>query len=1133
MADNMDDNIKKAQAYKDALDAINKRIQNQDQLVGSLANEMGIAYSSFLSQTKKTQEERLKEIKLINDAKKSIEGQKSAISEAFNDVLKLDGAFKKSQSSANVFANALSSIDASNLTMEFSSIEEVQARINDLKSQEVDLTKEQLSELQEIEKLEEKFQKDMRDFHKDNQVAFEDWLENNEQIQEILDDLPLDSIEDKMKLIEDLRNGELHAAEQILATDKLDEASKANLLGLTQQMQDSQESLNELQAEASNQMKTETSIRKNMWNMVKQNSGNAFKAIWDNMKQTNQAFKDAQRDFGMIFDESNYSQMADLTSKAAEFNMSVKDTVEMMGQLGEELATINTSYLASATENFVAIQKATGISSGEITTIAGEMMRAGQSAEDVESYMEGANKMAKLYGVNSKKALGAIARNMDKMRQMGFTGGEDSLTKMVMTAERLRMNVDEIFDVAKRARTIEGAMDMAAELQLAGGSFAQINPMDLLSAARKGPEELQKILTQMGGDIGSWNEETGEFQFDPVDVDRLQIVADATGQSMDSIQKMIQKNAEDAKKADFMPDLALGEVMGPDGKPLDQDMMNNMLKDSVDIDGNIIEGSMLDKAGITDIKDLTSEQANSIIQDHVNKQASLEEQARQNQSFNDSITAFKDAIMNLFVVFQPFIDILTEFIQGINQMGPVAKGLVAALVGFVMIAPKLAMAMQAFKGLGGGIKGMLGGGKGGGGLGGAMKQGMGGAEQSAGSGLDGKAGEAQKGFFTKLAEGIKKFGEVSIKDILKFGLALGIIGLAITGFMYALSMTGDPSLSQFVGAAASLLILGGAMFMLSKIKVDTKSLLKMSLAMAIVGAALIPFAYAAQMMIGVDWLSVLAGVGILALIMAGLVLIGIMLTGPQIIALLIAAAALAIVGLALLAFGFAMVQFATATQMMQGMSFDWMYELAFAMILAGPLLLLGGIMLGLAAPFLFIGALALYPLVELAERASAVDWNAFSMMGDALMGLVPSLLAFGFAGLMFFNPILMLGMLAMIGTLAGLAVVMLPLAESLPAAAEGLNSMAEGLERLMEAANSLDFEKLEALRSLSWSMAIAGIGGGIMGDSINKIAEALAKLAKIGDGGGSGGGNKKIEINLKLNGRDLQSIIVDDTEIVS
>jgi hypothetical protein len=66
---------------------------------------------------------------------------------------------------------------------------------------------------------------------------------------------------------------------------------------------------------------------------------------------------------------------------------------------------------------------------------------------------------------------------------MGFAGGEKSLAKMVITAQKLNMNVDEIFDVAKKARTIEGAMEMASELQLAGGSFANINPMDLFAAA--------------------------------------------------------------------------------------------------------------------------------------------------------------------------------------------------------------------------------------------------------------------------------------------------------------------------------------------------------------------------------------------------------------------------------------------------------------------------------------------------------------------------------------------------------------------------------------------------------------------------------------------------------------------------
>jgi len=93
--------------------------------------------------------------------------------------------------------------------------------------------------------------------------------------------------------------------------------------------------------------------------------------------------------------------------------------------------------------------------------------------------------------------------------------------------------------------------------------------------------------------------------------------------------------------------------------------------------------------------------------------------------------------------------------------------------------------------------------------------------------------------------------------------------------------------------------------------------------------------------------------------------------------------------------------------------------------------------------------------------------------------------------------------------------------------------MAEGLDKLMSAASNLDLEKLSNLKDLSMSLAVGSVGGGIMGDSINKIAEALAKLTKTGEGGKGGGGTQKIQVDLKLNGRQLQEILIDDTSIVT
>lgn len=1130
MADNMDDNIKKAKAYKDSLDAINKTIESQNKLIGALAGEMGIAYTSFQTQTKKTQEDRLREIKLLNDAKKSIQGQKAALSETFNEALKLDGAFKSVGSSSNLFASSLASIDASKISQDISSIEDVQVRINELLKEQGELSKDQSSEFEELKKLREKYMKETREFNKDNETHFDKWLDANKEISDILDDLPLDSISDKMEFIKKLREGDLDAAEQVLATDKLDLKARQKLIGITQGIVDSQQHLNELQAEASSEMKTQTNLAKNLWSLIKNNSQDAFQGIWSSMKETNQAFKDAQKDFGLMFggDGASYKDMAMLTSEAAKFNMSTKDTVEMMGQLGEELRTTDTKYLASATEHFLAIQKATGISSEEVTTIAGEMMRAGQSAGEVEDYMQGANKMAKLFGVNSKKVLQGVARNIEKMRQMGFKGGEESLTRMVATAERLRMNVDEIFDVAQRARSIEGAMEMASELQLAGGSFANINPMDLLSAARKGPEELQKILTQMGGDIGSWNKETGEFQFDPVDVDRLQMVADATGQSLDSIQKMIQKNAEDARKEQFMPDLQMGEIMGPDGKPLDQGMMTNMLKDSLDVDGKIIEGSLLDKAGVKDIKDLTSEQAKSIMEEYANDQKSLEEQAKNNQSFQDAITAFKDSVMNLFTVFQPILEIFTSFVQTLNEFGPVGKMLGAAIIGLVAFGPKIVAAADAMKSAFGGIKDMFGKGK-------DFINKLRGKDISkeAIPGADSKdqAPGGSGGGLKSLADGLTAMGGKGVlKGIANTALAAPALLLMLPAMPTLLLMAGIGALGKLVEFGFQSVARGVSAMG------EAKGLLKGALAMVIVGAALIPFAFALQMMSGIGWDTVFIAITMMAASVGALALIGLMMMGPMGAGLVLGALALVGVGVALMAFGASLMIFATASQMMQGMSFDWLGSLGWNLLIAAPGLLLGGLALLAAAPALMIGAMAMIPMMGVLEKASSIDWNSFGAMSSALYTISGAILAFGAAtmagGLMSAIGGLLGGggPLSMLETLATLAI---EAAAPLMMMSEAINSLSDGLEKLSAASASLDMEKLDMLRELAWSMAIGAVGGGIMGDSIDKIAEALMKLTKSGEGGGGGGGTKKIEINLKLNGRDIQRVIVDDTSIVS
>lgn len=774
--------------------------------------------------------------------------------------------------------------------------------------------------------------------------------------------------------------------------------------------------------------------------------------IYSSLKGFDSAMKKAQMETGIMFTQ-NSKAFANLTMSTAQFGMSLEETAQLMGDLGEELQTTDFGVLSKAAEDFKAIQKATGITSKDLAKIAGEMMRAGRSSKDVEKFIAGANVQAKKFGVSSKVVLQDIANNLDKMRLMGFVGGEESLAKMAAMARNLNIQVDDIFDVAQRARTIEGAMTMAADLQLAAGSFANINPMDLLAAARKGPDEMGKILTSMGEDIGHFNEK-GEYKFDPVDVDRLQIVADATGLTLDKIQKLIQANAEKSKKLNLLPPSLLNVTdeqkeflmsmtkIGEGGKIEASEELKKLAKDN-GINLETGDLSQLNDAQVKQLMDLQAKEA-----------ARLEEQAKQNQSFEEATKIFKQTLMSSMVALQPLLEKLTKGLQFLGDiiqwfsknLGAMPTAIILALtLGagiFIAMLGKF-MVTNAAKNF---ASRLLGGGAGGGGIG-AGGPGGGGGLPGAGMKAPGAGvGEGIKGFLTGLADGLKAFGGENSPKILQGAATLAasvvLIGGALALVTLAFAALGG-DFKQLVMFGLALVELGLAFFLMSKIKVDLGGLAMMALAMLIVGVALIPFAIASQMFAGVDWMSVLAAVGILTLVIIGFALIGSALASSG-----------GIVGL-------------------------------FVMV-AG----LIGIAMGL---LIFAGAMLVFG--KAMQQLTTIPWDALTGMGTALLSVIPGLMAFAAAGIFFINPLLMMGFILMIANLWALAAVMDPLSRAFSTGGEGMDRFIAGLERLQTAVDKLDMAKLQELKNTFEGFAMTAVLGGVA-ESIGKVADSI--------GGGKG-----------------------------
>jgi len=800
-------------------------------------------------------------------------------------------------------------------------------------------------------------------------------------------------------------------------------------------LDDAEKKYKRLSAEMRQTMKTPSFLQA-LNNGLGEMGKNLREKVMTNLNDVDIGIHEIQRNTGVMIAQ-NTAGLNRWTSGMAQYGMTIADAAQMMEGLGAALATTNQGVLMDATTKFRMMTKSLGISNEEMTSISASMMRVGSSADDVADAMDLANKSAKLLGVSTKRVTQQIAKNIDKMQSLGFKGGVQALTIMAAKAEKLGMQVDDIFNVAERARSIEGAMDMAAQLQLAGGSFSNINPMELLSAARNSPEELQKILASMGKDLGHWNKEMGTYDFNPIDYDKIKIAAEAAGMSVEKFQDMIRKGAMLDKKTVGMGESmfsSLASSLSNDIKGIDADMAKGMLGDFLELGENgevkltsdFKKAKLLDKAGIKSIADLNENNIKGLLDISNKDTKSLKEQAEQNMSLSETFNAFTASLTNLFTVFQPILNGFTEVITMMSDALHSAAEKLHEVFGEFgdWIIPTLTTATVVFKSkIFDVVKKALST------IGEKILFRKKDADNS--GGIGGLAGSMRQ--VSDRAGGIK---EVNLG---RFALALGIIGAAVIGFMAGLKLVGGtPGLRQLAGAAGSMLILGSGIWALSKMSPDNENIVNMALAMAIIGAAMIPFAFAMNMMSGMNWEEIGA-----SLAMMGLAVLGVMALG------------------AIMASGFGVVALEAG---------------AWALVSVGAAMALAG------AGFL-AAAMAM-------EKLAGIDWGGITKMGAAMLSAAPGMIAFGIATMAFANPIAMLGMGLMVLQLTGLALVMVPLAAAMAMTSDSMSKFVSSIDKFKSSVRGADLGGVFS----AISQAIEQLGDVMEDADMERISEALSSI---------------------------------------
>jgi len=329
----------------------------------------------------------------------------------------------------------------------------------------------------------------------------------------------------------------------------------------------------------------------------------------------------------------------------AHLGNSFKDLAEIQGSYTEEMG--NAVLLSEQNLNYLTqVGKGTAMGTVEAGKMAAKFNLIGKSVRGVRDFYEEAVNQSERFGVSANEVLKAINSNLEKSQEFVFKGGTKGLRQMAIYATKFKIDMGSIFSAMEKSNSLEGAVDMAAQLQVLGGNFAKTDPFKLLYEARNDGEAFTKTMQGLTKGMYSFNRSNGELEITAGDMQRLRLAAEATGMPIENLIKTAQKAAQ----VDMM-----GGMMG-NLSPKSKDFIESVAQ----IQKNGKFTVQLASGEMKDIRSISEGQVQALIASN----SSLEERAREAQSFDEILT---NTINELKSGFLPLLTLLGDFTKWLNE----------------------------------------------------------------------------------------------------------------------------------------------------------------------------------------------------------------------------------------------------------------------------------------------------------------------------------------------------------------------------------------------------------------------------------------------------------------------------------
>jgi len=226
--------------------------------------------------------------------------------------------------------------------------------------------------------------------------------------------------------------------------------------------------------------------------------------------------------------------------EAQRYGVSLDDVLRTTHALSQEMGR-NVLMSDEDISRLSIFTEAIGLTTNQTARMVTHFDQMGLSVgEAIDKGNEMAN-VARQMGLNVGEFMDTISQNMDMMNTYNFSDGVRGFAKMAAQAQKLGISMATTASLAEKVMDPEGAIELAANLQVIGGAVGDLaDPFKLMYMATNDLGALQDSLVQAGQELAVFNEETGEISFPPTAQRQLRAMADALNINKEELASMIK-----------------------------------------------------------------------------------------------------------------------------------------------------------------------------------------------------------------------------------------------------------------------------------------------------------------------------------------------------------------------------------------------------------------------------------------------------------------------------------------------------------------------------------------------------------------------------------------------------------------